>query len=155
MIANKLPATFVLFHVLSLWVCPRSLSTLDSSHVRKYQALHACTTSIFSFRRVGAWERGYNYHTLLHRNRRWSMLDGVREHDCALHTNVHNAHTYTRLMEVIPLEVSQPCSQGLRTELVEKKKVLYLMSHPAVLFKALILLVNMSYTTICAYAPLS
>ena len=63
MIANKLPATFVLFHVLSLWVCPRSLSTLDSAHVRKYQALHACTTSIFAFRRVGAWEQGYNYHT--------------------------------------------------------------------------------------------
>ena len=29
------------------------------------------------------------------------MFDGVREHNSALHTNAHNAHTHTRLMEVM------------------------------------------------------
>jgi len=26
---------------------------------KKYQALHACTTSMFAFWSVGTWERGY------------------------------------------------------------------------------------------------
>ena len=30
------------------------------SHEKKYQALHACTTSMFAFWSVGAWERGYS-----------------------------------------------------------------------------------------------
>ena len=29
------------------------------SREKKYQALHACTTSMFVFRSMGAWERGY------------------------------------------------------------------------------------------------
>ena len=43
---------------MQLWSFYRS-STFDAAHVRKkYQTLHTCTTSIFMFRSVGAWEPG-------------------------------------------------------------------------------------------------
>ena len=61
-----LPANLGPFHVLSLWVHQRAVkvflapfNTFDGVHVRKkYQGLHACTTSMFMFQRVGAWEQG-------------------------------------------------------------------------------------------------
>ena len=63
---NKLPATFVPFPVLSRGYAHAQLSsfyllsTFTASHMRKkYQALHACITSMFAFRSVGAWEQGY------------------------------------------------------------------------------------------------
>ena len=61
---NKLPATFALFPVLNLGYAHAQLSsfhplsTFTASHVKKYQALHACTTSVFTFWSVGAWEQG-------------------------------------------------------------------------------------------------
>ena len=59
-----LPSLF--FSVLNLWVCPCtikvSLPPLYHWHFSRdkhHQALHACTTSMFAFRSVGAWEQGY------------------------------------------------------------------------------------------------
>ena len=64
-----LPSLFFLFWVS---VRPRtiksSLSLLYLWHFsrdKKYQALHACTTSMFAFQSVGAWERGYCCSVLL------------------------------------------------------------------------------------------
>ena len=64
-LCSKLPATFALFPVLSLRVRPRTIKfslpplyLYHFSHEKKYQALHAYTTSMFAFRSIGAWERG-------------------------------------------------------------------------------------------------
>ena len=69
---SKLPATFVPFPVLSL-ICPRTIKwhlprvyLWRFSREKKYQALHACTTSMFAFQSMGAWERGYHDATLRH-----------------------------------------------------------------------------------------
>ena len=59
---SKLLATFALFPVLSRGYAHAQLSSLylyRFSHDKKYQALHACTTSMFAFWSVGAWVRGY------------------------------------------------------------------------------------------------
>ena len=37
----------------------RSFYHLSTFVCKKYQALHACTTSMFAFMSVGPWERGY------------------------------------------------------------------------------------------------
>ena len=58
------PSLFFLFWVFryphaQLWSL-YPLSTLDAVHVRKkYQTFPLCTTSMFVFRSVGAWERGW------------------------------------------------------------------------------------------------
>ena len=43
------------------------------SRGKKYQALHACTTSMFAFRNVGAWERSYLNIGVCSRNWKWSI----------------------------------------------------------------------------------
>ena len=49
---SQFPATLLSFLVLSLWLYP--LSTFDTVH--KYQALPACTTSVFAFQSGEAWK---------------------------------------------------------------------------------------------------
>ena len=64
---SKLPATFALFPILSRRYAHMQLSRVyipplylyRFSCEKKYQALHACTTSMFTFWSMGAWERGY------------------------------------------------------------------------------------------------
>ena len=63
---SKLPVIFALFPVLSLRVHPHAIKVILSlfyfgqcSRGEKYQALSACTTLMFTFRSVGAWEQGY------------------------------------------------------------------------------------------------
>ena len=62
---SKFPDTFTLFPVLSLRVHPRTIKvSLPPLYPRRcscektYQALHTCTTSMFMFWSMGAWERG-------------------------------------------------------------------------------------------------
>ena len=55
---SRLPAIFALFLVLNLRVRPPTIKVVLPLR-KKYQALLACTTSVFMFRNGGAWERGY------------------------------------------------------------------------------------------------
>ena len=54
------------FSCSETWVCPCTIKVVlhvplvyfrRRSREKKYQALHTCTTSMFTFRSVGAWER--------------------------------------------------------------------------------------------------
>ena len=83
----KLPATFAPFLCCASRVCPRTIKfslpplyLWRFSRDKKYQALHACTTSMFVFRSVEAWERGYV--TL---SSRGCVLHSIQIHQVANH----------------------------------------------------------------------
>ena len=68
---RKFPTTFTLFPACFEYPCTIEVSLPSLylwcfSHDKKYQALHTCTTSVFAFRSMGPWERGYNIPCVIH-----------------------------------------------------------------------------------------
>ena len=66
--------------------------------------------------------------------------------------NIYQFNNLLAFMDTDSLIPRLPCSRMQTLKLCSRGEPS--MSYPAILFKALILLVNILYTTICAYAPL-
>ena len=80
------------FSCSETWVCPCTIKVVlhvprvyfrQCSREKKYQALHTCTTSMFTFRSMGAWERGYIAAVLTQRaDRSYSITQNMPQTSC-------------------------------------------------------------------------